>query len=397
MNTAMPSAPIAHRTVGPPLTAFARIDTAAIAHNLQHMRHLATGEGRQSPRIWAVVKADAYGHSLVHALAGLDAADGLAVLALSDAHQARAMGWDKPILVMSPQFSADELRDPSLFPLHLVIDSEGQLTELDALPAGLQPHIWLRHSGQLHHSGFSGNDYLHAYRRLQALWLEGRVAAVGHLCHYAASEDPHSLPAERQAFQEAISGLPRGSLCTENSAALLMAPSYAQASDWVRCGIALYGLSPLPGTNGADLGLLPAMTLQAPIYGEQLLHAGDRLGYSGVFLAPRDMRIGLVRCGYADGYPRHIANNAYVLINGRKSAIVGRVSMDTLTIDLAGHPQATVGTLVTLWGESGLPAEQLARSADTIAPQLCTALTARVPRLAATQCAAGVPTSGTPA
>lgn len=396
MSTAMPAAAIAYRPASPPLTAFARIDAAAIAHNLQHFRRLAMGESQQAPRLWAVVKADAYGHSLTHALAGLGAADGLAVLALADAHQARALGWVKPILVMSPQFIADDLRDPGLFPLHLIIDNEEQMTELHALQAGPTPHIWLRHSGQLHHSGFSGNGYLHAYRRLQALWIAGRIAAVGHLCHYAASEDPHSLPAERQAFQEAVSGLP-GILCTENSAALLAAPGYAGANDWVRSGIALYGLSPLPGTNGVDLGLCPAMTLQAPIYGQQMLRAGSRIGYGGGFLAPRDMRVGLVRCGYADGYPRRIADDAYVLVNGRESRIVGRVSMDTLTIDLTGHPQAAPGTLVTLWGQAGLPAEQLARSAETIAPQLCTGLTARVPRLAATQCAAWAPTSGTPA
>ncbi|HWK71805.1 MAG TPA: alanine racemase [Burkholderiaceae bacterium] len=396
MSAAIPAARSARRPADPPVSAFARIDTAAIAHNLRHLRRLAMGESRRAPRIWAVAKADAYGHSLVHALAGLEAADGLAVLALSDALQAREMGWSKPILVMSPRFRADDLRNPGLCPLHLVIDSEEQLTELHALRTGPPPHIWLRHSGQLHHSGFGGTDYPRAYRRLQELCLAGRVAAVGHLCHYAASEDPHSLTAERQAFREAIAGLP-GALCTENSAALLTAPGYAGENDWVRSGIALYGLSPLPGTNGADLGLRPAMTLQAPIYGQQTLRAGSRLGYGGGFLAPRDMRIGLVRCGYADGYPRRIAEDAYVLIDSRKSRIVGRVSMDTLTIDLTGHPLAGAGTLVTLWGEAGLPTEQLARSAETIAPQLCTGLTARVPRLAATQCAAWAPIPGTPA
>lgn len=360
------------------------------------MRRLAVGEGHQTPRMWAVVKADAYGHSLVHALAGLDEADGLAVLALSDAHQLRAMGWHKPILVMSPRLSAKDLRDPILFPLHLIIDSEEQLTQLQGLNGTLPPHIWLRHSGQLHHAGFSGNDYLHAYRRLQALWLAGRVAAVGHLSHYAAAEEARNLRAEREALRDAIAGLP-GALCTENSAALLSAPGYARTTDWVRCGIALYGISPLPGADGTALGLRPAMTLQAPIYGEQLLRAGCRLGYGGGFLAPCDMRVGLVRCGYADGYPRHIADDARVLVNGRKSRIIGRVSMDTLTIDLTGHPQAATGTLVTLWGQDDLSIERLARSAGTIAAQLCTGLTARVPRLPARQYAALAPTPEKPA
>ncbi|MGB3290192.1 MAG: alanine racemase [Burkholderiaceae bacterium] len=393
----MPAAAVTRRHLaGPPAATFARIDTTAIAYNLQHLRHLATGKNGQTPHIWAVVKADAYGHTLAHALAGLQAADGLAVLALSDAHEARSMGWTKPILVMSPQFHADELCDPKLSPLHLIIDSEEQLAELHALQSGPPPHIWLRHSGQLHHSGFSDIDYPQAYHRLLALKAAGRVADVGHLGHYAESEDPDSLPAERQAFQEVIAGLP-GVLCTENSAALLNAPGYATQSDWVRSGISLYGLSPLPGTNGADLGFRPAMALQAPIYGLQTLRAGCRLGYGGTFQASRDMRIGLVRCGYADGYPRRIAEDAYVLVDGRESPIIGRVSMDTLTIDLTDQPQAAAGTLVTLWGQAGLPAEQLARSAETIAPQLCTGLTARVARLTAKQCAAWEPQTGRPA
>jgi alanine racemase len=373
---------IPHPPSHPPATAFACIDAAAIAWNLSHMRRLAGGDGRQAPRIWAVVKADAYGHTLAQALAGLEAADGLAVLALSDVHQLRAMGWQKPILVMSAKFSAEDLRDPTLFPLHLVIDDEEQLATLQGLSGSLQPHVWLRHSGQLHHAGFSGAHYVQAYRRLQALWLSGRVAAVGHLCHYAAAEDPQSLRAERQAFQDAVAGLP-GAMCTENSAAVLAAAGYARTTDWVRIGIALYGISPLPGTDGAALGLRPAMTLLAPIYGEQQLSAGSRLGYGGGFLAPRDMRVGLLRCGYADGYPRRIADGAYVMVDDRKCRIVGRVSMDTLTIDLTDHAHAAAGTLATLWGKDGLPIEHIARTAETIAAQLCTGLTARVPRLPA--------------
>jgi alanine racemase len=370
-----------------PATAFARIDPAAIARNLMRMRRQAGGDSHQAPRIWAVVKADAYGHSLAQALAGLEAADGLAVLALSDAHQVRAMGWQKPILVMSPRCSAEDLSDPSLSPLHLVVDNDEQLAALHGLSGTLQPHVWLRHSGQLHHAGFSGKQYLLAYRRLQALWLSRRIAAVGHLCHYAAAEDPESLRAERQAFRDAVAGLP-GAMCTENSAALLTAPGYARSTDWVRIGIALYGISPLPDMDGAALGLLPAMTLLAPIYGEQHLSAGSRLGYGGGFLALRDMRVGLLRCGYADGFPRRIADDACVLIDGRKSRIIGRVSMDTLTIDLTDHSHAAVGTLATLWGHENLPIEHIARAAGTISAQLCTGLTARVPRLAATSSAA---------
>jgi alanine racemase len=363
-------------------TAVAHIDAAAIAHNLEWLRQKLNPAGhRPAPPIWAVAKADAYGHTLAPTLAGLAHADGIAMLSLADAYQCRSMGWHKPILAMSAEFTAADLRDPVLFPLHLVIDSGHQLDELERLPAGSPLHVWLRYSGSLHHAGFHNEEYGPAYRRLQRLLQTGRLAGIGHLQHYAHAEDIMHLRAERQAFHDLLAGLP-GAQCTENSAALLLDPGYACGTDWVRSGLALYGISPLPDISGPALGLKPAMALLAPLHKIQLLRAGSPLGYGAAFRAGRDMRVGLVRCGYADGYPRSIGNDCAVLIDGRRSPIIGRVSMDTLTIDLSAHPHAAPGTLATLWGTGDLPIEAIARSAGTIPAQLCTGLTARVPRLA---------------
>ncbi len=383
MSTTQPSAAsVASPQNAFPETALAYINHGAIAHNLQSLRHtLNSANQKNTPLIWAVVKADAYGHSLMHVLPGLHDADGIAVLSLAEAYGLRSLGWHKPILVMNAQFSAADLRDPGLFPLHLVIDNERQIAELEGLRQAGLPFAWLRYSGILHHAGFDDLGYGPAYGRLHKLRLANRLSGLGHMQHYAQAEDAQQLHAERKIFEGVFAGLP-GPRCTENSAALLSDPAYAADADWVRSGIALYGISPLHDATGPSLGLMPVMTLQAPIHRVQKLPAGQPLGYGATFRASRDMRIGLVGCGYADGYPRGVSENCPVLIDGRKSRILGRVSMDTITVDLGDHPAAGPGTMVTLWGAADLPIEVIARSAGTIPAQLCAGVTARVPRLA---------------
>jgi alanine racemase len=358
----------------------ARIDAGAVAHNLRRLRE---DLGGPPPCIWAVAKADAYGHGLRHVLPGLVHADGLAVLSIEEAHRCRALGWRKPLLVMSSPCVAADLGDPALHPLHLVVDAICQVGELERLPPGSPaPFAWLRHDGDLNHAGLHGSDYVAAFGRLSRLAQAGRLAGAGHLQHYAQAEVAQRLRSERRAFEPLFDGLP-GPRCTENSAALLSDPAYGRRTDWVRSGIALYGISPLADLTGPDLGLRPAMTLQAPIYAVRQLAAGRPLGYGAVFQASRDMRVGLVRCGYGDGYPRGLSGSCTVLVEGRPCRIIGRVSMDTITIDLDTHPDTGPGAMATLWGEPGCLIEAVARCAGTIPAELCTGLTALVPRLPA--------------
>lgn len=376
--SASASAPV-HRAATPD-SPLALIDASAITHNLNRLRQLLARPAPQtSPLIWAVAKADAYGHTLELAYPGLSGADGLAVLTLAEARHCRSLGWTGPILIMSAQYTRAALEDPALYPLHLVMDNQEQLVALQALQAPCTPHVWLRYRGRLNHTGLTQADYRDAYAALHICVRQGRLSGLGHLQHYAHAEQASSLCEERQAFQALTADLP-GPVCTDNSAALLSDPVGAANTAWVRSGIALYGISPLAGLTGHDLGLRPAMRLQAPLYDIHTLQAGQPLGYGGTFLASRDMRIGMVRCGYAHGYPRGLSGGGMVMATERPAPIVGRVSMDTLTIDLSQHPDITVGAMVSLWGVPGLSIEAVATQANTIPAQLCTALTARVPR-----------------
>ncbi|QAA95200.1 alanine racemase [Pollutimonas thiosulfatoxidans] len=359
----------------------ARIDASAIAHNLARLRSLLALHSAIVPRVWAVCKADAYGHGLALSLPGMAAADGLAVMDVASAAACRELGWRKPILLLGSPANMAELQDSGLSPLHVVIDDESQLDELARQGPG-DLTLWLRFSGDLRHAGFSAHAYRRGFERATRLQQTGIVQQVGHLLHYARAEEPEYLRAERASFEALVAGLP-GPRCTENSAALLSDPEYAGSTAWVRSGIALYGISPLAGITGEHLGLKPAMTLFADIHAIQQVPAGSPLGYGGAFVAEHDLRIALVHCGYADGYPRQPGPDACVLIAGQECAVVGRVSMDTVAIDVTAHPAAQRGTTVTLWGDAALPVERIAASAGTIAAQLCTGLTARVPRLRA--------------
>jgi len=358
----------------------ALIDPHAVAHNLRHLRQVLAASRADDPapgvRLWAVVKADAYGHGLAMVYPGLHDADGLAVFSKQEAYACRQMGWKKPLLVMGSRLEPEDLHHAALFPLHWVVDDWSALRQLGLCPTGRPLHAWLRFRGHLNHGGFDPASYRKAYLRLAELQQAGHVSGIGHFCHYASGEDPQQLQEERQFFSHCRAGLP-GPVCTENSGSLLIEPEQAARTDWVRTGIALYGISPLSGEHGGALGLRPAMRLQAPLLEVRPLAAGSPLGYGADFRAPHDMQIGLLACGYADGFPRRPGPDAQVLVGGSHSRIVGRVAMETLAIDLTGLPRSSP---ITLWGDPLLPIEHVARRADTIPAQLCTALTARVVR-----------------
>lgn len=379
--------------------AWARIDTAAMASNLARLRSRlpaadASGHGSAAaPRLWAVVKADAYGHGLRHAVESLQSADGLAVATADDLHVLRDLGWKGPLLLLScAGIDPAALRDPRLAPLHLVIDEPAGLDRLERLtapaPSGL--HVWLRYTGELRNMGFDEATYPAAFQRLYALVEKGAVAAAGHLLHYARAEDAEALAFERRAFDAVTAGLP-GPRCTGNSATLCGASpdSGCLNDDWLRCGLALYGASALPGIDSAALGLRPAMTLQARLSAVQKVKAGDTVGYGAAFRAERDTWIGVVGIGYGHGLPRHLWRNGYVLAGpeDRRVPFAGRIAMDSLTIDLGPQqPAERPGDVVTFWGTtpSGtvLPVETAAAACDTIAAELLTGLSARVPLIA---------------
>jgi alanine racemase len=366
---------------------WACIDPTAMAHNLNWLRQrLLRNGGQARPRLWTVLKAEAYGHGLNHALKALGDADGVALASLEDVARVRRQGWTGPVLLLSTTgMDPADLSDPAFGELHFVVDDPAALERLEQVPAPFsERHAWLRYAGHLRTHGFDDKRYADAYQRLQALVHAGRLAGAGHFHHYAAAEDPGALAQERQAFDAVSAGLP-GPRCTENSAALCSdapLPSF-EADHWLRAGLLLYGASALPGRSGSELGLRPAMSLHARLLAIRPVAAGETVGYGDSYRAPHDTNVGVVGIGYGHGIPRDLWRRGQLLAgrDGRPVRVAGRVAMDCLTVDLGPQPPDQPGDIMTLWGETGagaaLPVEEVAQACDTIAAEMLTRLTAR--------------------
>ena len=373
----------------------ARINSAALAANLAVVRTCAPHS-----RVWAVVKANAYGHGLLRAAEALRSADGFALLDLNEAARLREAGFAHPVLLLEGIFDAHDIETVDALHLTPVVHCREQIDLLEAASAGghlRRPlDVYLKVNSGMHRLGFSGDAVVKAHARLKG--LRG-VKSITLMTHFADADGVTGVAAQMDRF-DAAAGALAGHRSLANSAAILRFP--ATHADWVRPGIMLYGASPFPfsaaaslplpaagapASEGADqsaqaLGLTPAMTLTSEVIAVQELKRGDGIGYGYLYRAARDMRIGVVACGYADGYPRHApgTNEAGtpVLVAGVRTRTVGRVAMDMLYVDLTPVPQAGIGSGVTLWGE-GLSADEVATAAGTVSYELMCALAARVP------------------
>ncbi|MGE5320841.1 MAG: alanine racemase [Hyphomicrobiaceae bacterium] len=345
----------------------ARISIGAMAHNLRVARSHA-----RDARVFAVVKANAYGHGLSRARRALAAADGFAVLTLEEAANLRQMGVEQPILLLEGLFSADEIASCAELDLWPVLHHPAHLDWLQQQPPARPLQVFLKFDSGMHRLGFPVGDHAAIVARTQSL---AGVAGITLMTHFAQADEPAGVDWQLQPFlrEMAAYGLPWSSA---NSAALLRYPE--TLGNWVRPGLMLYGASPFAEVPAAKLGLKPAMTLQSEIISVQPLRAGEGVGYGQLFRADRPMRAGVVACGYADGYPRHALTGTPVLVDGRVSRTLGRVSMDMLCVDLSECPDAGVGSRVVLWGE-GLPVDTVAAAAGTSSYELLCALAARVP------------------
>jgi alanine racemase len=345
----------------------ARIDVAALAHNLGVAKAAAPHS-----KVLAVIKANGYGHGLARVARGLRGADGFAVLSLDEAAQLRGEGYSHPIVLLEGFFHPDEL--PEIARLHLrpVIHRQDQAEILARAHFEHRIDVLLKIDTGMHRLGLRPARVADALAILRAT---PHVGSVTLMAHFACADDASIGVAEQLAsFRDAV-GDRDMPITLANSAAILRYPE--THGDWVRPGIMLYGISPFAGQTGADLGLLPVMTLESRLIAVQRIRKGEAVGYGATFVAERDMSIGVVACGYADGYPRHAGTGTPVLVEGHLSRTLGRVSMDMLCVDLATSPNAHVGSPVTLWG-ADLPAEHVAASAGTIAYELLTALAQRV-------------------
>ena len=351
----------------------AAIRLSALRHNLALARRHAPAS-----KVWAVVKANGYGHGLVRVARALADADGYALLDLNEAVRLREAGISKPILLLEGVFQPADLAIADRYALTLAVHDLEQVLMLERARLNAQIAVVLKLNTGLNRLGFAGDRVRAAFSRLEA---SGKVEAISLMTHFADADGGSGVGAQLARFAEWTAGL-RGERTLANSAAVLR---YPQAhADWVRPGIMLYGGSPFADASADSLGLKPAMTLESEIIAVQELLPGDRVGYGGSFEACKAMRIGVVACGYADGYPRHAPGfsdrSTPIVVAGRRTSTVGRVSMDMLCADLSDIPQARVGSAVTLWGE-GLSADEVAASAGTISYELLCALAQRVPQL----------------
>lgn len=347
--------------------ALATIDRAAFAHNLARVRALAPGR-----QIFCAVKADGYGHGAVTAATALADADGFAVSSLDEALQLRWAGIRQTIVTLSQPLDDDACGLAAEHAITPVLFEESQLAALER-HRGPALQVWVKIDSGMHRLGFAADRAPAIAQRLAVI---ERVDQVGWITHLGCADDPaHPLTGEQLArFAQATDGL-AGQRSIANSAGVLAWPD--SHVDTVRPGIMLYGSSPMLDRSAADQDLRTVMHLTAPLISRRRLGVGEPIGYGACWYTPEPMDIGVIGIGYGDGYPRHAPSGTPVRINGRLAPLVGRVSMDMITVDLRAAPDAVVGDRATLWGPD-LPADDVAHAADTIAYELFCRLTPRV-------------------
>ena len=348
----------------------ARIDSAALRANLQVVRACAPGR-----RVMAVVKANAYGHGLVPTALALADADAFAVARLEEAIALRSAGLKRRIVLLEGVFNAEQLAEAAHLQLDLVVHQDLQIALLEQERHETRHRLWLKVDTGMNRLGFRAERFRAAWERIMQCVpppLELRV--LTHLSG-ADEEDGQSTAAQLARLAPLMAGLP-AELSIANSAAILAQPeTHAQ---WVRPGLALYGISPFPGRQGAEFGLRPAMTLESTVIALREVLAGERVGYNGTWQAQRSSRIAIIAAGYGDGLLRSLGSGTTILIGQRRAPLVGRVSMDMIAADVTDLPGIAVGDRVELWG-ARLPVEQLAAAAGTIPYELVCAVSQRVP------------------
>ncbi|HOB62865.1 MAG TPA: alanine racemase [Candidatus Competibacteraceae bacterium] len=347
-----------------------RLDLGALVHNLQRVRTAAPGR-----RVASAVKAEGYGHGLVRAARAL-ASDVFAVACVEEALILREAGIEQPILLLEGVFEAAELPLCARYGLEIAVHHPDQARMLEVARLETPVRAWLKIDTGMHRLGLDPDTVAAMAQRLRDCpSVRPELGMMSHLAR-ADERDSDYTRQQLQTFEIATSGL-NGPRSLANSAGVLGWPQ--THFDLVRPGIMLYGASPFVDSLAPDEALRPVMTLHTRLITIKRLHKGDPVGYGGTWSCPEDMDVGVAAVGYGDGYPRHAPSGTPVLLNGREAALIGRVSMDMISLDLRRHPEARIGDPVVLWGE-GLPVERVAQAAGTISYTLLCGVTARVPR-----------------
>lgn len=350
----------------------ARIDGAALRHNHAIVRRQA----RQS-KVWAVVKANAYGHGLWRVVEALrHEADGFAVLEPETGVALREAGITQPILLLEGIFTARDVRLLLEHRLTAVLHCSQQLAMLQAAAPSEAPlALYIKLNSGMNRLGFAA-DELASLRQALTQWPQAQIT---YMTHFADADGERGVHWQMERFRALLAGW-QGPISLANSAAILRHP--AAQGDWVRPGIMLYGASPFADQAASDFDLRPVMTLESRLIGVQQIAVGESVGYGGLFTAERPTRVGIVACGYADGYPRHAPTGTPIAVCGQLTRTLGRVSMDMLACDISDIAEAGIGAPVTLWGQGQggcVAADAVAAAAETIAYELFCSLAPRVP------------------
>jgi alanine racemase len=351
----------------------ATISKSALQHNLavvkQHAPH---------SKIMAVVKANGYGHGLLNVAHSLNAAEGFAVLGINEAIILREAGFKQTLLLLEGVFCADELKAIADYSIDIVVHSGLQLDMLLSAELAKPVHVHLKMNSGMNRLGFKSNDYIAVFNQLKT---SSNVAGITLMTHFATADKDPGIEAPLALFQQTINSLEQP-ISLANSATILRYPNLQ--ADWVRPGIMLYGASTVSGMPAAAFGLKPAMQLTSEIIAVQTIQAGESIGYGNRFTATKTTRIGVVACGYADGYPRHAGllgsehpHGAPIAVSGKVTRTLGRVSMDMLFCDITAIPEADIGSQVELWGKQ-IPVDAVAEAADTVGYELLCAVSSRV-------------------
>ena len=347
----------------------ATIHLGTLRDNLARVRELASGA-----RVMAVVKADGYGHGLERVARALADADAFGVAGIADGQRLRAAGVAQRIVVLTGLDDVSDLTELRRLRLDTVVHHDAQIDALAADYDSRPLRVWLKLDTGMHRLGFPPARAREVYARLRTLPSVDRDIVL--MTHFANSDvfDDALTACQIDGFERSVAGLD-GEHSLANSAGIIGWPQ--TRNQWVRAGGALYGISVIAGTTGLAFGLRPAMTLSTRLIAINRVVKGERVGYAATWEVPEDMEVGVAAIGYGDGYPRHADSGTPVLVNGKRASVVGRVSMDLITLDLRGHAEAKVGDPVVLWGH-GLPVEEIARHAETIGYDLTCGVTRRV-------------------
>lgn len=364
------------------------ISRSSLQHNLDvvigRLTQASAKGGIVRPKVWAVIKADAYGHGVKEAVGALAKADGLAMLDLDEAVRVREAGWTGPVMLLEGFFDPSDVSVVDEYRLTPVLHCQEQFDMIRTARVAQPVDAYIKLNTGMNRLGFMPRDYAAAWSTAQTLHKRKVLGRLGKMTHFSCADDDLAVTrAEQQLFHDTTIDLPGPvSLC--NSAATLTDSVWSSVDprheQWVRPGICLYGGSPFSDPSAASLGLKPVQTLSARLLAVRELPAGVSIGYGHQFTTTAVTRTGVVACGYADGYPRLTSSDTPVSVDGVMTRLLGRVSMDMLVVDITSVPQARPGSTVVLWGEGGPAIDDVARCARTIGYELMCAVAPRVPR-----------------